>query len=335
MKAHHRDSHPVIEAIDRGLKVVRWLFLLAALLYALSGIKQIQPNEAAMILRFGRLVGATRAEQVHGAGLLLAFPYPVDEVIRVPIREVRELAIDDLWAPAAGRGRTTPGSLSIDPTVEGYCLTGDQYIIQPRMMIKYQVIDPIAFYLRQEDSIAQIRDAVMTEMNRSVGEMDVDQVLTEGKRRLAGRVQIRSQRRLDGIGTGVSLVAVEFKEIVPPRHVIHDFQAVVSATIQRRTMIKEALAYKAEQKPRAEMEANSLKSQAKSFKHRTLARVKSDLARFHGVYEQYRKDPDIVRTRLFREAMEDILTNVGGQYILPPVGSGQKPPTYRLLLPPE
>lgn len=55
----------------------RWVFVILLLLYAVSGIRTIQPQEEALLLRFGRL-----QPQVHGPGLLFGFPEPFDKVLR-------------------------------------------------------------------------------------------------------------------------------------------------------------------------------------------------------------------------------------------------------------
>ena len=43
-----------------------------------------------------KLLGQTRAQQIHGPGLLVALPYLIDEVVRVPVKRVHELRIDAL-----------------------------------------------------------------------------------------------------------------------------------------------------------------------------------------------------------------------------------------------
>ena len=63
------------------------------LLIALSGVRVIASGNVAVVLRFGKLVGSTYEEQVHEPGLLLAFPYLIDEVITVPTGSVIEQTV--------------------------------------------------------------------------------------------------------------------------------------------------------------------------------------------------------------------------------------------------
>ena len=65
---------------------MHWWIGCMGLLYALSSLTVVRPDQVAVVLRWGRLVGASPALQQHGPGLLLALPRPIDQVIRVPIK---------------------------------------------------------------------------------------------------------------------------------------------------------------------------------------------------------------------------------------------------------
>jgi len=336
MSRRSEEAHPLAAAVGSGLRVVQAAIVLGLVAYALSGIRVIQPTQVGLVLRFGRLVGGTPAEQVRRPGLLLAFPRPIDRVVLVPIKEVREVVIEDLWS-----GETEPlldefgmGD-SIDPVREGYCITGDRYIVQPRAVVKYQISDPIAYALRQIDPSLLVRDASMTELTRCIGGMTIDKVLAEGKKGLAVALSASIQKRLDLTQTGVSILRVELPEVVPTRHVIQDFKNVQSASIQSQTMVRNAQTYRAQEIPKAEREANQLIKSAQTYRKGLLAGVTGEVARFEGLLKQYKQDPQVVRGRLFREAMEEILAQVGAQYLVPKADPSQKQPTIRLLLPPK
>jgi len=337
MESGNRNLRSLAEAFNVGVKLLRIALIVGLAIYAFSGVKSIQPNESAIILRLGRIVGKTEAGRVRGAGLLLAFPYPIDEVVRVRVREVHELGISDLWHPTElekdGRVSQKKMPPSIDPTEEGYCITGDQYIVQPEVTVKYQVSDLLSFALLQENPELLIRNVVVAELTQEIGSMTVDDVLTGGKKRLVNSVLKASQDILDTLDAGISLLYIEFKEVVPPRQVLQAFQNVVSAGIQRKTEVEKAKSYRAEEIPRGESEANTMVRQAEAYRLSLLAKARSDVTDFESLLIQYKKDPKVVRKRLYQEAMEEIFSNVGRQYLVPKVTSGQTSPTFRLLLP--
>jgi membrane protease subunit HflK len=306
-----------------------------------------------MVLRFGKLVGATKAEQVHGSGLLLAFPYPIDEVVRVPVRQVKEIAIDELWFPTRG-GLGFPAAAldeeynreqldemtgmpiaqigsSIDPVNEGYCLTGDNYILQPLAVIKYQVSDPIDYALNTTEPEDLLSSIVVEQITRAIGESAVDEILTRGKRALGQRILQRSQARLDSLKVGIDIVAVEFKELIPPRHVLQEFQRVVSAAIQSQTMIREAEAYRARELPRAESDARSIVLESRADSLRLTAAASVRVTAFKKYLPQYGQSGAWLRSRLIKETLEKIFPAVRHLYLLP--GVDQDGPPIRLLLP--
>jgi len=128
------------------MRIIGVLTLLLFAIFWCSGITMIQANEIALVLRFGNLVGSDTSEQVRPPGLLLAWPYPIDRVIRIPIKEERELTIDRLQL----RDPQNPSS-QLDPILDGYVLCGDQHILQTRVRVKYRIDDPVAFQFHSAD----------------------------------------------------------------------------------------------------------------------------------------------------------------------------------------
>ena len=118
-----RLAAPVSRVIDGAWRRMHWWIGTMAVLYLLSGITIVRPDEAAVVLRWGRLVGATPALQEHGPGLLFAFPRPVDRIIRVQVKHVWEVPVRSLASIYEVL------SESLDPLTQGYALTGDQNIV--------------------------------------------------------------------------------------------------------------------------------------------------------------------------------------------------------------
>ncbi|MEM9413130.1 MAG: SPFH domain-containing protein, partial [Planctomycetota bacterium] len=128
----------LVEAIRSGSRMIGWLVLGLFVLFWCSGITTVGPGEVALVLRFGELTGSSQAEQVRQPGLLLALPFPIDEVIRVPVKQEREVVLSALRSESSARGI----SKQILP---GYALSGNQNIIEADMTLKYRIKDPVAF----------------------------------------------------------------------------------------------------------------------------------------------------------------------------------------------
>jgi membrane protease subunit HflK len=295
---------------------------LVALGILVSGVTVVRPDEVALVLRFGRLTGHTRADQVHGPGLLLALPYLIDEVVRVPVKRIQETRIDVLT------GGRQPGGDDLDVTKEGYALTADHNIVQAEVVLKYQIVDPAVWALRISAPDALVRDTVVGALTRTLGEMAIDPVLGDRKKELLSRAQARAQARLDADGPWVRLVALELTSIRPPLAVAPVFDAVHSAFVERETLVGRARGYREQGLPKAAAEAQAAIRDAEAEATARLATARGEAAAFLAIQAEYHRNPAVVRQRLYREAMEQVFLAVGGRVLVPPGADGG-----RLLIP--
>ncbi len=310
------------ESLDAAFGFLRWAGLLVVIVIACSGITFVRSDEVALVLRFGKLTGATPADQVHRPGMLLALPYLIDEVVRVPVKRVQEVPITLFSGRTLGeipqeerKSREAPGPL--DPRTTGYCVTGDRNIVHADALVKFQVKDPIQYALRIREPKRVIEDAVTGALMQCIGGTEVDDVLAEGKNKLSAAIEDCAQARLDDIGAGVTLVAFEFREVTPPQDVAPDFQAVVSAYVERSTSIRNAETYREQETPKAKADRNQTISDAEAYKADRLARARGDIATFSNVLAQYKSNPGVVKERVYREAVERVLGSVGSRVLVP------------------
>lgn len=325
-----------IEALTLAFRMLKGLMVVLFILFFVKpgpdqGFFIVEPDEVAFVLRFGRIVGEGAASRVRTPGWHYAWPHPVDEVRRVKIRQVIEVALDDLWRPKvletekekpdekgteggyvplanrmSYRAWKARSRLSIDPTNEGYLITGDRNVVQVRAVLKFQIVDPERWSFAAMERSEVLRSIGYAELIRAAGAQGVDAILAEGKATLALAVRKAVQAKVTALKLGVEVVAVEFKEIVPNRHVMKEFQSVVSAYIEKETRVKEAMSYEKSEIPRAQSEANRIRSSARAAAGDIKARAEGDVARFDAVLAEHRKDPSAMRDRLFRQTMEEI-----------------------------
>ncbi len=306
----------IVQGLDAGFRMVRWIALLLVVLFWCSGVRQVGPEEVGLQLRFGKLHGVTAAEQVQEPGLLLALPYPIDQVIQVPTKHEGEVVITEVW-----KGIETTAALdAIDPVLEGYCLTGDQNIVQAQVVVKYRITDPIGFRLRTVDPEAILHDVVLASLTQTIAAWDVDDVLrlqrpslqVEGTTENLGTlVWSRAQGRLDQLDCGLTLSALEFKEVHPPRHVIPEFREVQSAKIETETAMREAEGFAAREIPRAESERHREVKSAVAYENSLQARATAEMSVFEQLYAEYQNNPGLVANRIYLETIEYMLENVG------------------------
>ncbi len=114
-----------------------------------SNVRQIDPQNRAVVLHFGAL------DRIQNAGLLLAWPRPVEQVILLPAADrVLERRVENLLrsdaALQADRVASFATPVSDALAGSGYLLTGDAGVVQLDVRVFYKVTDPYAFVLQGE-----------------------------------------------------------------------------------------------------------------------------------------------------------------------------------------
>jgi membrane protease subunit HflK len=290
-----------------------------AVLYALSGITIVKSDEVAVILRWGRLVGDTAALQEHGPGLLFAFPRPMDLVVRVQVKRVWEVPVYTL-AGASSNDEPTDAS-TLDPLTEGYAVTGDHNIVQLVMVARYRVRSPAEWAFSGPNSEDVLRTEVTAATVRSLGEMGIDQVLSDGRKSLIATAARRAQAGLDAAHSGLELSSLELTALAPPQALAKEFDAVQSAFIGTETRKKEAQAFAETAIPQAHAQADAAVQTAHGAADAALARARGDSQAFLVLDREYKMHPGVVRERLYRDAVERALGGAGKiQWVPPPIG---------------
>jgi modulator of FtsH protease HflK len=311
-----RLAAPLAGLLDRAWQRMHWWVAAMALLYALSGITVVKPDEVAVILRWGRLAGPTPALRQHGPGLLFAFPRPVDEVVRVKVKRISELRVAALTAENAWPSDT------LDPLTSGYALTGDRNIVQVDVVARYRVKEPSAWAFYGARSEDVLRVEVTAAMVRSLGEIGVDRVLAEGRKNLIATATRRAQAGLDAVESGLELSSLELTQLSPPAALAGDFNAVQSAFIEAETNKKNALAFAQGAVPEAQAAADTAVQSAHAVAAADLARATGDAEAFQALDREYRASPAVVRERLYRDAVERATASAGSLRWVPPPGRG-------------
>jgi membrane protease subunit HflK len=274
----------------------------------------------ALVLRFGRLRGAVPAEQIHRPGLLWALPRPIDQVLRVPVERIRELEIEGLDRPDPGPGELPfePLGPRLDPTVEGFALTADRNVLQTRARVRFRVADPLAYALATADPEGLVRRVVQASLVRLMAETPVDVLLRSRRESLGRELVERAGARLTALGAGVELLGVEIRLLTPPAQLVPDFVAVNGARLDATRSYQEALAYRAQELPGAEGQADRLRAEARIEAAEGLALARGRAASFSALYDEYRTAPEVVRERLWRETVERTVSAAGRTMYVPP-----------------
>ena len=287
-----KHSERFVAIVNTAIQYCKWLILILVVLICCSGIRVINNYEVGVVLRFGRLVGDTQEEQIKQPGLLLAFPYVIDEVIKVPVGKVQEVSI-------------TTHAAAADPTYAdiastGSLITGDENILHINATLKYRITGVVS--------------GVMASCASSDS---VDGLLTDQKEEYAQEVIRQSQVRLDQLDLGVTVIGLEFQSITPPNALKYHFDQVNAAYVEKETKIQEAKQYREKVVPDAKATADTMVTDAQINQSQKLTTANDRVAEFYGLLEEYQRNQDVVQERVFREKVTAILNKMGGKLVLP------------------
>ena len=116
---------------------------------------------------------------------------------------------------------------------------------------------------------------------------------------------------LEEYDIGLTLVDVKIQDAEPPTtEVIEAFKAVETAKQQAETVVNDAKAYQNAQLPLAQAQADQTIQNAEYLKQKRINEATEQVAMFTAMYEEYSKNPEITKSRMYYEAISEILPDV-------------------------
>ena len=267
----------------------------------------IDPEEAGIVLRFGRFV-----RQVP-SGLHLKLPYPIERVVKVPIeRQLKEEF--GFRTQEAGAGGTTYSPE--DLTAESLMLTGDLNVAVVEWTAQFRVRDPYKFLFRVRNVRKTFRDMNETVMREVIGDRSVNEVLTVGRQEIANEVEQKLQALCDQYENGIKVEQIVLQDVNPPDPVKPSFNEVNQAQQEREKLINQARADYNQIIPRAKGQAQQTIEQAEGFATDRVNRARGDAELFIQVHAAYQRAPEVTRRRMYLETMAEIYPKVTRKIVL-------------------
>jgi modulator of FtsH protease HflK len=282
-----------------------WAIIIGIILvYFLTGIYTVGPSEVGLVKRFGRYTATA------SPGLHFHLPSPIESVVVVNVLEVRKEEIGFRTISAA------PNPRYQEVETEALMLTGDGNITHVEMIVQYRVRDAEEFAFNIIDSRSIVKQGAEAVLREQVATKTLDQTLTEERDVIAADTMTSLQKLLDAYGAGVIVNNIQLQDVKPPSEVVSAFDDVNSARQDKERLINEADKYAFDVLPRARGQAQEIGNQAEAYKQERIKRAEGDVSRFLEVLEKYEVGPEVTRTRMYIETMEQILPGMG-KIILP------------------
>jgi membrane protease subunit HflK len=336
-------SQALAEALRSSFVIVKIAMVALVIIIFAAGFFTVGPQEKAIILRFGKPLGEGQ-QMLLGAGLHWSLPYPMDEVIRVPISEIQKVSSTVGWFATTPEmelaGNEPPAGASLNPMMDGYAITADRNIIHTRATVLYHIDDPrtaifsFASGTNHGFNLAGISNAVQNAANNALvataARFNVDDILTRDIAGFQDAVRHRVSELAEREQLGVAIDQVQVQSVAP-RQLKEAFAAVTTARQNRNKLYNEALGEQSRILSQAGALASAITNSAASARTRYVTSIQSDAAAFNQLRPKYESNPNLFAQLEVTKAMSLILTNVGEKKFLP-THTGGKPVELRLML---
>jgi len=152
--------------------------------------------------------------------------------------------------------------------------------------------------------------AAETAVREIVARSTMDNVLYEGREKIAIDLTASIQRILDSYKAGIFITSVTVQNVQPPEQVQAAFDDAVKAGQDQERLKSEGQAYANDIIPRAKGTAARLIEEAEGYKARVSATAEGDAMRFKQILVEYAKAPQVTRDRMYVDTMREVYTNV-------------------------
>ena len=190
-------------------------------------------------------------------------------------------------------------------------ITGDYNIVNVDFFVEYKISDPVKFLYSSSNPELILRNLIQSQVRNVVGSSSVDAVLTDGKENIQMQVKDLVTEILAEYDIGLTLVDVRIQDSEPPTQaVIEAFKAVETAKQQAEAVVNEAKAYQNAQIPNAEAQVDKLLQDAEYQYTKRVNEAEEKVALFKAVFAQYELNPEITLSRMYYEAIMEVLPGV-------------------------
>jgi regulator of protease activity HflC (stomatin/prohibitin superfamily) len=361
MKAQSNEfnrENPWLQAGRLGFNVLYVVTLLTALVWAVSNIREVGPENQAVIFRMGAI------QRVQHAGLVVAWPRPFEQVVLIPSADrILQRRVQALLGTVSSSASVKEDDNTFASNMEeqdeeqdyerratnyndalagsGYLLTGDGGVVQLNVTISYKVTDPYDYVLEAEHVLPALDRLATRNAIVLCSERDLDSILVarpelinadddaaQRRERLRAELVESINRSLaalksGGAGLGIEIERVDIQSTLPV-DAVYAFTSVLTATQQAEQDIAAAQNDAAKVMQAATQGSNQTIQTANASADERLAKAKADTATIASVAEANvgNKDPSL-SLRLYRERISSILSQAGSVMTIDPTADSR------------
>tara|TARA_R110002072_G_scaffold927_1_gene7412 strand:- start:84495 stop:85556 length:1062 start_codon:yes stop_codon:yes gene_type:complete len=274
----------------RHSRWLAWCGSVAAMLtvWACSGIFVVGADEAAVLKVFGRAERtADGVVLLRNSGLYFHLPWPMTQVERVRINEVRTVSVGSSGLGDAGPDE--PFLQVVGSSLNAELLSGDKNVLNVQLNVSYRIgSDRVGDWLfgstTGERRLELLASSVLADVVLRSG---VDFVHTLGHNEIRRAVLSRLTELAEQNSLGVEIEDVTIAGVTPPIRVKADFVDVMNARADRETYVNRARDYESQRESAATAEAAKLTNEARSYAQRKVDLAGAEAESFNRLIDQF------------------------------------------------
>lgn len=282
------------------------VIIVVILLIGANSVYQVDAQEQAVVLNFGKF------QTINQPGIHFKLPV-IQKVYKVNTKEINTMnfgfiqqsGMDSTYRPVPA---------------ESNLLTGDSNILDIRWSIQYRITSPRDWLFNVDNGRVRsdlgydmdnrektIRDISQSVINKIIGDNSLNRIFEGNREILVTQALNEMNDRVNKVGLGITISLVEFDTVAAPEGAVQEaFSDVTAATVERNRYIDEGEVYRSSVIPKAEGEAQRVKELADGYAIQRVNLAEGDVAKFTAIYDEYKKNPDITRKRMYYEMMEEL-----------------------------
>jgi regulator of protease activity HflC (stomatin/prohibitin superfamily) len=286
-----------LEPLVMGLCVVGWLS---------TSLTVVAPDEQGLVEHSGVAAKGAPLEP----GLHIHWPWPVDQVFRIPVKHVDMLTVGHegeeeggpenvLWAYKHAENEYT------------LLLGNGRDLLTVDAQVQFRVADAHAWRYNCQNPAEALKALSYRAVTRSIVSRTLADALSENVAAWTGQMKAEIQRDANRLGLGIEVLGFTVGGMHPPVNVATDYQAVVSAELRKVTAVVNAQAFRNRTLPDAQASVLTGEATARSDAADAIARAAGEAWSFRALESQYRASPEEYYFRRRLETLEKGLAAAG------------------------
>ena len=269
---------------------------LVVLIGIFTSFYTVDDKQQAVVTTFGKVTDIT------DPGLHFKVPFGIQQAHKVDVNVYQKIELGYV-TDANGKTATVEDESSM--------ITGDYNIVNVDFFVEYKISDPVQYLFSANDPALILKNLIQSQVRNVVGSSTVDAVLTDGKENIQQQVRELVSEILSDYDVGLTLIDVRIQDAEPPTSaVVEAFKAVETAKQNAEAVVNDAKAYQNAKLPEAQAQADKLLQNAQYLKQKRINEAMEAVAMFNAMYEEYSQNPNITKSRMYYEAISQILPGV-------------------------